>query len=148
EEGKPRAAQSDTVAATDDLVTEFTTLSTAEEDIFDLIVSYAETKPSLYNAVNDAFEVQDKGSRMIAMRVTAADEATNVRLANAAVRILELTIEKESSKRGIADFSQLEMIEGNYTVEITLNGYQTFHLTNIAVFANKLTRVEARLVKA
>jgi len=147
EEGKPGAAEGDTVAATSDLATEFTALDTVEEDIFDLIVSYAENSPSFYNAVNDAFEIEDIGSRMIAMRVTAADDVTNTRLAKAAVRIVELNIVKNSSKRGVSDFSQLEMIEGNYTVEITLNGYQTFLLSNLAVFASKLTRVEARLVK-
>ena len=147
EEGKPGAAESDTVAATGDLSTEFEKLNAIEEDIFDLVVSYAESNPSFYNAVNDAFEIEDTGSRMIAMRVTAADDVTGVRLAKAKVRIVELDIEKTTSKRGVTDFSQLEMIEGNYTVEITLPGYQPFLLSNIAVFSNKLTRVEARLVK-
>jgi len=147
EEGKPRAAEGDTVAATADLDVEFGNLVTVEEDVLDLVVPYALTNPAFYSAVLDAFEVQDIGTRQIAARITVVDDVTNTRLANAVVTAVELSISKNSSRRGIADFSRLEMIEGNYTFSIALGTYQTETLSNTAVFGNKLTRVEVRLKK-
>lgn len=144
---EPEAAESDQVAATAMLKDKFKDFDVRIEDILDLTVPYALTNPGFYYAINDAFEIVDSGNRKIALRVTVSDSIAKVRLRNASVKVIELNLTKKSSKRGISDFSQLVLEEGNYIIEITLANYQTFRLENVAVFADKLTRIDAKLVK-
>ncbi|MCY7409671.1 MAG: hypothetical protein LH473_05315 [Chitinophagales bacterium] len=87
------------------------------------------------------------GVRHRAIRVTCLDSVAHVRLAKVEVKIVELNLIVKSSKRGIADFSHLDVAEGNYTVTCTLNGYVVFTLKNVAVFNNKMAAIGAVTVK-
>lgn len=116
-------------------------------DILDLSITYSLSNPTFYGIVQDAFEIGIMGVRHVAMRVTCSDQITNVRLGKVDVKIVELNITVQSSRRGIADFSHLDLAEGNYTVTCTKNGYVVFTQANIAVFDNKITKVAAVMVK-
>ena len=145
---QPEAIKSDVQAAGILVATEIKDLKTLVKDLFgDLMPGYAESNTPFYNAVNDGFQVNDAGVRHIAIRVAVNDSVVLVRLPKAVVTVVELTKAKNSSVRGISDFSQQDIAPGNYTVKIELPGYATQTIQNVKVVDGVMTTVNVVLVK-
>ena len=89
----------------------------------------------------------DGGVRKIAVRVFVSDETVLVRLVNAKVRLVELNISKPSSLRGIADFSQQQVPNGNYSIEVLADGYLPNTILNVKVEHGIMSKVEVLLKK-
>ena len=147
---QPEAIKSDVQAAGILVATEIKELKVLVKDLFgDLMPPYAESNNTFYNAVNDGFQVNDAGVRHIAIRVAVNDSVVLVRLPKAVVTI-DVAGEnkvKNSSIRGISDFSQQDIAPGNYTVKIELTGYATQIIQNVKVVDGVMTTVNVVLVK-
>ncbi|MBP9152437.1 MAG: carboxypeptidase regulatory-like domain-containing protein [Flavobacteriales bacterium] len=61
--------------------------------------------------------------------------------------MVELAISKTASKRGIIDFSQQLLPQGNYSLNYTLKGYADQAMQNVVVEAGKFNFKEIILVK-
>lgn len=145
---QPEAIKSDVQAAGILVAKEIKELKTLVKDLFnDLMPPYAESNNTFYNAVNDGFQVNEAGVRHIAIRVAVNDSVVLVRLPKVTVLIAELNKEKNTSIRGIADFSQQDVPPGNYTVRISLPGYTTQVIPNVKVVDGVMTKVDVVLVK-
>ena len=145
---QPEAIKSDVQAAGILLATEIKDLKLLVKELFeDLMPGYAESNTTFYNAVNDGFQVNDAGVRHIAIRVAVNDSVVLVRLPKAVVTVVELTKVKNSSIRGISDFSQQDIAPGNYTVKIELTGYATQTIQNVKVVDGEMTKLDVVLVK-
>jgi len=145
--GKPKAARADTKAQNALLVEEFKTLDTTKDSLLVRLVQFATTNPDFYNAVLNAFEVDDIGVRHNAIRLVYVDAATGVRLSGVKAKLIEKEIERVSSKRGVNTFTQQEAPQGNYSVESSLKGYPSVVNSNIGVQEGKLAKIVVVMTK-
>jgi len=145
--GKPKAAKADKKAQIKLLKEEFVTLDTIIESLKERIVQFALSHPDFYNAVLDAFEVDDIGIRHNAIRFIFIDSATGIRLPKVKTVLVEKQLEKKSSKVGVSTYSQQEAPQGNYSSVSSLPGYVNVPTNNIGVQSGKMTRVVVTMVK-
>lgn len=143
----PQVAKAITVAATAELEKQFTGLSKNIPKLLDIIAPFAKSESEFYNATIDGFEIIDAGTRHQALRATLLDDVTGVRLGKVKCTIEELVIFKNSSKRGIASFSQQVVENGNYTLSFEKPNYVKQTISNVGVEHGILTRLVVRMVK-
>lgn len=146
-EGGPVAAKAKKVAATKDLKIDFKAMRLKKKTLFDLMKPYINTDLTFYNTILDAYIVMDGGTRKVAARIFVLDETVLVRLVNAKVRIVELNIVKPTSASGIADFSQQQLPNGNYTIEVLADGYLPNKILNVKVEHGIMSKVEVLMKK-
>lgn len=146
-EGGPVAAKAKKVAATKNLKIDFKEMRKKKKTLFDLMKPYINTDLTFYNTILDAYVIMDGGTRKVAARIYVLDETVMVRLPNAKVRIVELDIAKPSSARGIADFSQQQLPNGNYTIEVFADGYLPTKIANVKVEHGIMSKVEVLMKK-
>lgn len=144
----PQVAKTITVAATNELKKQFVGLGKNITKVLDIIAPFAKTQSEFYNATLDGFEVVDSGTRHQALRITLLDDVTGIRLGRVKCTIEELVIFKNSSRRGVASFSQQAVENGNYTVTIEKPNYVKQTIINVGVEHGKLTRLVVRMVKS
>ena len=145
--GKPKAARADTKAQNALLVDEFATLDSLKSSLLTRMVQFAVSSPDFYNAVLNAFEIDDIGVRHNAIRLVYVDSATGIRLSGVKAKLVEKEIEKVSSKVGVTTFTQQEATQGNYTVESSLKGYPTVVNSNIGAQDGKLAKIVVVMTK-
>ncbi len=146
DQGKPKDDIADVKSASTDLLVQLQKLKDVEESIDNLMVPYAESNSAFYNAVTDAFEPSAIGMRGIALRVVAVDSVTNTRIAGADVALDNGRTDK-TSRRGISDFSHQVLPESNVAGTIKIKGYADGSFANQAVFNDRFTRLEIKMVK-
>jgi len=145
--GKPKAAIADKKALNLSLKNEFKKLDDIIESLKERLVQFAVSHADFYNAVLDAFEIDDTGIRHNAIRFVFVDSVTGIRLPKVKTLLIEKALEKKSSKIGVATYSQQEAPQGNYSAESSLPGYTKVLSSNIGVQAGKMTKLIVTLVK-
>ncbi len=146
--GKPKAARSDKKSLNVSLDNEIKNLGTIIDSLEDRMVQFALSDADFYNAVIDAFSVDNIGMRHRAIQVTYLDDATGIRLPGVSSKVVELNIVKKSSRVGSVPFPIEEVPQGNYIMESDKPGYVRVTSQNVVAQAGKLTRLVIRMVKA
>ena len=145
--GKPKAARADTKAQNALMIDEFKNLDTIKESLLTRMVQFAVPNPDFYNAVLNAFEIDDIGVRHNAIRLIYIDSTTGIRLPKVKAKLVEKAIEKLSSKVGVTTFTQQEAPQGNYSIESTLPGYPQVVTPNIGAQDGKMAKIVVVMTK-
>ena len=146
-ETTPRSSKVASKAATNDMKVEFKNLKKVKVGLVELLAPFKDSNSEFYLSIVSAFSSVGIGVRHLAMRVTYLDEATNVRLKNVKCQIEGTSLGKLSSERGIVDFSQLELKEGNYTMNSGFPGYEPSTISNIAIVKGKVLKMVVKMKK-
>ncbi len=148
-ETSPRTSKVASKAATNDMKLEFKTLKKIKIGLIELLAPFKDSNSEFYLSMVSAFSSVGIGVRHLALRLTLVDEITNVRLkvVKCVVVELPLLLGKLSSERGIIDYSQLEMKEGNMTLNIAAENYDPQTLNNVAIVKGKLLRLVIKMKK-
>lgn len=142
---KPREAIGNRREATKELELEIKNIDEILKVIDDMIVVFKDAAPQLYGEYFAAREIVDIGTRKIMLRGKIKDSATNVILPGALIELVGTVHSEISSKRGAFAFKTLS--SGNYTIRVTLNGYNSFEQINIPVTEDKTLNLNIPLVK-
>jgi hypothetical protein len=145
--GGPKAKRSDIKAINAQIAIKAKELQAIKTDLLGLLVQFMVSHPIFYNAVEAAFELDMTGKRHIALRLIFSDQATGLRLSGVKAQVVELNLSKTASKRGIIDFSQQQLPQGNYTLIFTLKGYADQTVQNGAIESDKLKTIQIIMVK-
>lgn len=145
---KPKAAQANIKSLNNDLEKEWNKLKGLITEMTELLVQFAVSKETFYNACIEAFDEDETGVRHKSLEVTYEDENTAVLIEGVAATILEKQLTKKSSKKiGVVTFMLQETGQGNLTLESKHPLYVSQTSPNLAVKSGELLKLRIKLKK-
>ena len=141
----PRAAITETEAATEAIEEEFVVMDEILTTLDELMEPFKATDPDFFNAYRNARKIVDTGVRRISLIVKCTDSISGAVVAGAEVTIVELTDSLVTTRTGNARFFSLP--PGSYTVTITQPFYDPVTLENVGIFDGQTTRFDLELEK-
>lgn len=145
--GKPKAAESVTAAATQDLEIAFRALAEILKDLDGMIDMLRFTKPTFWEGYHTARRRDESGVRHQSVQVHLFDKQTHALLGQGSVVIDPLHVVKKVSKRSVATFFDSETGIGSFDVTGNAEFYQPATVHNVVIEEGKVARVEIELEK-